>query len=46
VKGADTVMLHLVECDEAALVEGLRLIPRWSADATADITAIEAFIPA
>lgn len=43
--GADTVMLHVLDVGDRTLEEGMRLVPRWAADPTPDIMAIEAFIP-
>ena len=44
--GADDAMLHLLDVPEDQLVPGLRVRARWARPRTAEITAIEAFIPA
>ena len=44
--GADTEMLHYIDAGDVGLAAGLRLVPRWSAEPSAEITAIDAFVPA
>lgn len=45
--GADTTLLHAVDAGSPDAVHaGLRVEPRWAAEATGVITDIEAFVPA
>ena len=46
VSDSATVMLHLVEPGAEVLEPNLEVVPRWTADPPADITAIEAWVPA
>ncbi len=46
IRGADTVMLHIVDAEPSGLRVGMDLVPRWSPEPVPEITAIEAFRPA
>ena len=44
--GADTAMLHMVDCGSAdAITIGSRVAPRWRAERTGYMTDIEAWVP-
>jgi uncharacterized OB-fold protein len=43
--GADTVLLHRISADPAALRVGLRVQARWSQEQQGEITDVEAFEP-
>ena len=46
IRGADTVMLHIVDAEPSGLQVGMELVPRWSPEPVPEITAIAAFLPA
>lgn len=43
--GADSDLLHVVEAPADRVAVGLRVVARWAAEPTTEITAIEAFVP-